>query len=409
MKKANFATGLPTLLAVSLVITLCLGGTGTTQTQISPQEKRAGQIDLSDNIEIGTVVPANGPLADMGQAVKSVLAAAFTEANLQGGINERHLELKVIETGETPASTRVNIERLLKNEKIFAFVGAFIAGAEAEITSLMREQEVPLVGPLTLNPQSGVPLNRHVFYLLSGNPGQARALVSFVSNRSDARRPTIAVLYSSGQLNDKVVEAIKEESRKENLNTPPVYEYQVGSFDPSTMVSQLKEINPGSVFFVGRSEDLNPFLTHCEKVGWFPQILLQAGGAGSDIFAAPVGFQGKLLVTMPSSPADVTGPTTQEFQALVEKYKLPAKHRAAQISAYAAAKILIEGLKKAGLNLTRERLIQMLETFNEYQTGLTPNITYGPNRRIGAMGAYVVMIDLKEKTFVPASGWISVN
>ena len=113
MKKANFATGLPTLLALSFAIALCLSGTVTTQTQISPQEKRVGQIDQGDNIEIGTIVPANGPLADMGQAVKSVLAAAFTEANLKGGINERHLELKVSETGETPALTRVNIERLL--------------------------------------------------------------------------------------------------------------------------------------------------------------------------------------------------------------------------------------------------------------------------------------------------------
>ena len=41
------------------------------------------------------------------------------------------------------------------------------------------------------------------------------------------------------------------------------------------------------------------------------------------------------------------------------------------------------------------------------QTGLTPAITYGPNRRIGAMGAYVVTIDLKESEFVPAGGWIS--
>ena len=74
-----------------------------------------------------------------------------------------------------------------------------------------------------------------------------------------------------------------------------------------------------------------------------------------------------------------------------------------------AAKILTEALKKAGKDLSREKLIQVLEGLYEYRTGLTPAISYGPNRRIGAMGAYVVTVDLKAKQFVPASGWIGIN
>jgi len=74
-----------------------------------------------------------------------------------------------------------------------------------------------------------------------------------------------------------------------------------------------------------------------------------------------------------------------------------------------AAKILGEGLKRVGKDLSREKLIQVLEGLYEYPTGLTPAITYGPNRRIGALGAYIVNVDLKEKQFVPASGWINLN
>ena len=82
---------------------------------------------------------------------------------------------------------------------------------------------------------------------------------------------------------------------------------------------------------------------------------------------------------------------------------------AAQISAYSAAKILVEALKRAGKDVSREKLIQSLEGLYEYQTGLTPAITYGPNRRVGAMGAYIVAIDLNGKQFVPASGWTNSN
>jgi len=76
------------------------------------------------------------------------------------------------------------------------------------------------------------------------------------------------------------------------------------------------------------------------------------------------------------------------------------------LAAFSSAKILVEGLKQAGRDLSREKLIVVLEGLYEYQTGLTPPITYGPNRRVGALGAYIVSIDLKAKRFVPVSNWI---
>ncbi len=150
-------------------------------------------------------------------------------------------------------------------------------------------------------------------------------------------------------------------------------------------------------------------MTEAEKENWFPQILLQSGGVTASVFNAPAGFENKLFFTVPSSPSDQTSEGIAEYRLLAEKYKLPQKHLAAQITAFAAAKLLIEGLRRAGKDLSRERLIQVLEGFYEYKTGLTPPITWGPNRRIGAMGAYIVRVDLKAKQFVPASGWVSIN
>ena len=56
--------------------------------------------------------------------------------------------------------------------------------------------------------------------------------------------------------------------------------------------------------------------------------------------------------------------------------------------------------------LSRERLIEQLETFHEYRTGFAPPLTFGPNRRVGASGAYVVTIDLINKKLVPVSDWV---
>jgi ABC-type branched-subunit amino acid transport system substrate-binding protein len=355
---------------------------------------------ISDNqITIGTALPASGPLAEMGQAVKDVVSAYFAEVNLQGGIYNRRLELKVSDTG------RANVEHLINDEKVFAMTSAFLAGAETELVPVVARLEVPLVGPLTLNPQPGSPLNRQIFYLLSGNSGQARALISFLKKRGDLNDGGLAVMYHRGELNASIVDAIRQQGEK----APAVYEYTAGHLDAAEYVKQMRQNEPTAVFFMGSLPETLAFMTEAAKVNWFPEILLQSGGAGGAIFDAPAGFEGKILVTVPTSPDDQSADALKEFRALAEKYKLPQKYLAAQIGAFSSAKVLVEALKRVGKDLSREKLIQTLEGFYEFPTGLTPVLTFGPNRRIGAMGAYVLVIDLKEKKLKPVSGWVGIE
>jgi len=60
-------------------------------------------------------------------------------------------------------------------------------------------------------------------------------------------------------------------------------------------------------------------------------------------------------------------------------------------------------LKRAGRDVSREKLITALEGFYEYETGVMPSITFGPNRRVGSLGSYVVSPDLVQREFVSIS------
>jgi ABC-type branched-subunit amino acid transport system substrate-binding protein len=360
-------------------------------------------------IVIGTALPTKGALADMGQAVKAVTTAFFDELNSQGGIYNRRVELKFVETAETPAATSANIEHLLRDEHVFAMTGAFIAGSEKEIIPLMARQEVPLIGPFTLYPQIGFPLNRQVFYLLSGVDGQARALIDFAAKKPELKNPRVVVVYPQSEINASLFEAIKDQSKKDGLSVPQAYDYVAGRFDVVETVKQLRQIGRDVVFFLGSGEEALSFMREADKQSWLPSIFLPSPSGGAEVFGAPSGFDGKIFFSFSTSPADQSLEGIKEFRALAEKYKLPTNHLAAQIFAYSAVKILVEALKQAGRDLSREKLIHALEGLYEYQTGLTPAITYGPNRRVGAMGSYVVTINLKEKQFVPVSGWINIK
>jgi ABC-type branched-subunit amino acid transport system substrate-binding protein len=361
-----------------------------------------------DKIAIGTAVPGNGALADLGRAVRAEITAFFAEANAQGGVYNRGFELKFIEI-TNPPSTRASLEHFLKDERVFAMIGTFIAGSEKELTTLMEELKVPMIGPFTLYPQISFPLNRQVFYLQSGIDEQARALIHFAVTKPELKRGGLAIISPKTEINASVIEAIRDQSTKDGLNPPETYTYSPGRLDASQVAKRFSQTTHDVVFFLGNGEEILLFMKEAEKVRWFPTILLPGPNTGIDIFDAPAGFADKLFFSFPTSPADQTPAGIKEFRALAEKYKLPPDHLAAQLSAFSAGKILVEGLKRAGRDVSREKLITALEGLNRFSTGLTPAITYGPNRRVGALGAYVCSVDLKKKQFVPASSWISTD
>ena len=368
------------------------------------------QPGISDNkISIGTLVPAKGTLSELGRLVTTVTSSVFEEINTQGGIYGRRLELRIIESAETPAATGEKLEALLKQQNLFAMSGAVIAGLEDEIVPLFAQQETPLIGPLTLYPKISVPLNRQVFYLLSGLDGQARSLINFAAKKPELKDLKLAVVQPQSQLNGVIVEAIKDQKKKVGSSVTTVVEYATGAFDAAAGAKKIREAGGEIVVFLGNSDEILSFMREAEKLSWFPTLLLPSGSVGAAIFTAPAGFDRKVFFSFPTAPGDQTADGLKEFRAFAEKYKLPSSHVAAQLSAYTGAKLLVEAIKRAGKDVSREKLIQVLEGLHEYPTGLTPALTYGPNRRVGAMGAHVITVDLKEKRFVPTGGWVDSN
>ncbi len=360
---------------------------------------------LTENsITIGTTIPARADLAGMGQAIKAVTTAFFGEVNGRGGIYNRKIILRIKETSATPITAIV--KRFIQDEQVFAMTSAFTAGADKELAALMDDLEVPLVGPLTLYPQGGFPLNRHVFYVLSGMDGQARALVIFACQRMPDKGAGVLLVYSDDEMAQGVAAAIKDQCQESGCGPAETYGYPNVDSDVPGFAAKLKQTSKSVIFFLGTGREALALMQEADALRWSPIFYLPGAVAGNEIFGAPPSFGQKIFVSVSNSPDDQTAEGIEEFRALAAKHKLPAHHLGVQSSVYSGAKILIEGLKRAGKDLSREKLIQALEGLYEYPTGLTPAVTYGPNRRIGAMGAYVVTIDPQKQRFLPVSGWI---
>ena len=71
---------------------------------------------------------------------KAVITSYFDDLNSKGGINGRRVEIKFVETGDTPGERRRMLS-LIRDEHIFALSSPLIAGAENEMLALAEEQK----------------------------------------------------------------------------------------------------------------------------------------------------------------------------------------------------------------------------------------------------------------------------
>jgi ABC-type branched-subunit amino acid transport system substrate-binding protein len=355
-----------------------------------------GQLDpgLSDDkVIIGTVIPRT----EIGLVMRSLLAAYFEEINAQGGLYNRKIELRAVESNDPKAG----LEALIERESVFAILGTFTAGADEQIAQLAERKRIPLIGPITPFPQEGLPPNRYVFYIFSGIKQQARTLIKFAAEKLHPR--DVAILHAQARAMEDAARAAAEEWER-NGQTVRLAKLDR---DLAQIAASLKGAE--AVLFFGSAAELKTLAQEAEKIGWNPTLLCPGSLIGREVFDLPSSFNGKILASFPLLPSDQSSTGAAKLSALVDKYKLPKGNLAAQISAYCAADLFLEALKLAGRDLSREKLMSALESFYEFDTGLAPPITYTPNRHIGALGAHVVAVEIEKKRFIPLGKWISLS
>lgn len=377
--------------------------------------KRLGrEIDpgLSDStIRIGAILPATGPLAESGQAIKSVLAAYFNEINKQGGIYNRRIELSVAELVGSPAESTAIVEKLLRETRPVAVVAALTAGADREIFAACEKNQVPLIGPLTVFAETGYPASRHTFYLLSGVQQQAQSLVDYSRKelRSSNSNSRIAIVYSRETISAEVVEAIKQHCTRSGWGTVTAVDGRSEGFGSNGLAKKLKTAGEDLVLILASGREAELFVMAAEQTGWTPVFLIPGSLASNNLFELRGALENRLFLALPSLPSDQTQAGTSEYRALAESYNLSSAQMAAQIAALCSAKVLGQGLKLAGRAVTREKLVTTLEGLYDFDTGLMPRIGFGRDRRIGALGAYIVTIDQRRKQFRPVTGWLGLD
>jgi ABC-type branched-subunit amino acid transport system substrate-binding protein len=310
----------------------------------------------NDRVQVATLLPLDGPASSAGRAMALVMQGHFEEINKKGGIFGRRIDLLAVPLGQSAEASLGNLQQALAVEGAFAVVGAYTIGLDAALLDMLRTDNVPLIAPFTLDPGDAF-VDASAFYTYAGFDEQARALA-----------------------------------------------------DQAVMAFAERVANYEALIFLGPQVDLDPLLEALASRGSSPRVYVLSSLLSQPLFNAPEAFDKRIFIAYPTLSSDITPAGREEYQFLVETYSLPGEHVQAQLAALAATKLLVEGMRRAGRDLSRVRLIEGIEGLFGFQTGVTPPLSYGPNRRIGARGAHIVAVDLANKRYAPVGdGWYELR
>lgn len=356
------------------------------------------------NIKIGVALPMTGPLASLGQDIKNTLSASFAEANEHGGIYGRRFELVVEDSHGDVSGTMEATRRLVERDGVFALAGSFEPKGANDTNEFLKRTEVPLVGPVTLSPHLALPPNRFIFYLLPTFQNQARSLIDFISTqqpKSHERKVNAAVIYMKGELEADALEGLRAQARLRSVDITFEQSYETGRFAPARVVEAIARRKPDYVFFFGASADIAACAREMERVHLNAPLVSSVMMLGREAFDLSPETAARTLLAYPSALPDQSD--FAEFLDVMQRRGIRLSSPAFQAIAYASAKTLIEAIKLSSRKLSRATLISALEGLRDYRTGVIPPVSFGPNRRVGVEGSFVVGIDLTNKRYVALS------
>jgi ABC-type branched-subunit amino acid transport system substrate-binding protein len=330
-------------------------------------------------VRAGVLLPPGDVLGGAAAAVRSVLEAHAASVNRDGGVHGRSLDLTFDDAGGSAPERAASARALLDRERLFVLGASYVDGADSEIATLADEMQVPLIAT-TGSP--AVSASRFARAILAGAAEVARTLVAFAARHLGAER-RVAVVH------DGKSTAAREAALNEARRAAFAVTDDADLFNLDATLDALRARRCDTVVFLAGAGMLERFLGWALAHDWLPDLLLPASSAPPESLAS---IAMAAWIALPTGPFDRTPRGLADYRALQAFAPLRPDFPTLQFASLAAAELLVEALRRAGRDLTRERFLAAIDSITDFETGLVPSLSFSPTRRIGSTGAWIAPV-----------------
>jgi branched-chain amino acid transport system substrate-binding protein len=326
----------------------------------------------AESIKIGSCSALSGPASFLGLQMEIGARTYFAMINSQGGVNGRKLELIPYDDGYDPENAPGCFDRL---EKAGVFAGAFFVGTPtaAKYIPLAEAAHLPIVGLFTGAQILYEPHHHYILNVRASYFDETRDQVDGLWDQLGVRK--IAVLYQDDAFGKAVLEGVKRALARHHSAPVALGTFERNTLNVETGIQQVRSANPEAVVLVGPYAPVAAILKQAHAAGWHARFLtVSFVGTEGLLRAAPEDSDG-LIITQVVPPYDRTDlSTVQLYRTALEKFMGNAQPSFISLEGFVDAMVLVDGLRAAGQDLTREKLISALEATHNKDIGLGPKI-----------------------------------
>ncbi len=343
----------------------------------------------------GSSLPLESGPKNLGIETSHGLMAYINSVNDEGGVNGRKIKVIFYNDGYEPLPCVQNTQKLINEDKVFALTSYVGTPTSVKAQPVWTDAKVPLVGFFTGAESLRTPFNRYNIHIRGSYYQEADAAVDVFVKQLNLKK--VAVFYQ----NDSFGEAVKkgtEIALKKYGMTPIVY----GSFERNTLnieegLKKIVEVNPEVVVMVGTYSPLTKFVREAKKAGLTKTFFYTVSFVGPETFLQELGLDTANVIVSQvvppyADPVYAQLPVVKKYLELLKKYYPGDSANFVSLEGFVNGMVLVEGLKLAGKNLTRENFIDAIETIKPGEIGTGLHLKYGPNDHVGLDRIYLTQI-----------------
>ena len=353
------SVGLAGLLAVAIA------GAADAQKKYDP-----GATDTE--IKIGNIMPYSGP-ASAYATIGKTEAAYFNKINADGGINGRKINFISYDDGYSPPKAVEQARKLVEADEVLLIFNPLGTPSNSAIQKYMNAKKVPQIFvssgaakwndpknfPWTIGWQPSYQVEARIYaaYILKNHPGK-----------------TIGVLYQNDDFGKDYVIGLRE-GLGDQANKLIVIEssYETSAPTVDSQVVQIKGTNPDIFLNISTPKFAAQAIKKMAELEWKPMHVMHDVSISIGAVMKPAGLEASEGILSAGYLKDASDPQWKDdegmkkFMAFADKY-MPGSNisDANLVYGYAAAQTMVQVLKQAGDNLTRENVMKQAASLKDF-------------------------------------------
>ncbi len=330
-------------------------------------------------IIVGSSVSASGPLGPLGAGIRDGAAAYFETVNKQGGVAGRKIRFIALDDAYSVDRTVANVKKLINDEHVFALLGLTGTPSVMAAIPIAGAANVPLFGPFTGAGEIRKDFNRHLFTVTASYGEEMEKIVEHITTFGINR---IAVVYLNNGFGKSGLAGVEQAMQKRNLMLLGAAPVEADSSDVKTAADAMARIDAQVIIMATAGKVSADYIKEHKSRSLNTQFYCLSVTSNAQLFSVlGESIRGVAVSQTMPFPWSPTSKLVKDYQGVMKSLK-QTEYSYASMQGFLSAKVFVEGLRRAGRDLTREKLISSLESMSRvdidgYQVSFSPGNHHG--------------------------------